>query len=72
MKKVKKVKRVKKVGFEDLEQGQFCKYRKQIYLTDDCLNPCSIQLTGRDAGGVNGLSANSLVTPIKVKIVEVK
>jgi len=64
------MKKVKKVRFNELDQGQFFRFRKQIYLVDSC--PCGIQLTGRNAGNFGKVGNHNLVTPIKVKIVEVK
>lgn len=61
--------KVKKIKFDELHQGQFCKYRKQIYLID--ADYCGVQLTGNKKGIIKGF-CSELVTPIKVKIVEVK
>lgn len=67
-------KKVKKIDPEKLKPGQFCKLQGKIYQMD--FDGVLQQLTGRDKGGTKqayNLHLNDiLVTPIKVKIVEVK
>ena len=66
--------KVKKVNPKRLKRGQFCKYRGQIYQRDEGYT--LQQLTGKDKGKVVDTDyiddSEMDVTPIKVKIVEVK
>ena len=64
----------KKINPKRLKRGQFCKYKGRIYQRD--ADYILQQLTGKDKGAIVDTDyiddGEMDVTPIKVKIVEVK
>ena len=61
----------KKVEFEDLKSGQKFRYKRKLFIKDSD-GDCAVQLSSGLVVDFKYDYTNPLVTPVKVKISEVK